>query len=86
MVVDDNSYMSAGIRVAEFGLRNIARKVGVRLTDKHKPQPIEYATWDKVITAIKNKHTAAHAMPCQRMQREIKNCNSLRTRQRIVST
>jgi hypothetical protein len=51
------------IRVAEFGLRNIARKVGVRLTDKHKPQPIEYATWDKVITAIKNKHTAAHAMP-----------------------
>jgi len=51
-----------GMRVAEYGLRQIARKVGVRLTDKGKPQPIEYATWDKVIQGINTKITAARAM------------------------
>jgi hypothetical protein len=44
-----------GMRVAEYGLRFIARQVGVRLTDKGKRQPIEYATWDKVIDGIKRK-------------------------------
>ena len=29
------------MRVAEFGLRHIAKKVGVKLTDRGKPQPIE---------------------------------------------
>jgi hypothetical protein len=51
------------MRVAEFGLRHIARKVGVRLIDKGKPQPIEFATWDKVIQGINTKITAARAMP-----------------------
>jgi hypothetical protein len=51
------------MRVAEFGLRYLAKKVGAKLIDKGKPQPIEFATWDKVITGIKNKITAAHAMP-----------------------
>ena len=51
------------MRVAEHGLRSIAKKVGIKLTDKGKPQPIEFATWDKVITAINNKITAARTLP-----------------------
>jgi hypothetical protein len=51
------------MRVAEHGLRNIAKKVGIKLIDKGKPQPIEYATWDKVITAINNKIIAAQKLP-----------------------
>jgi hypothetical protein len=51
------------MRVAEIGLRHIASKVGVRLTDKRKPMPVDYATWDKVINGIKSKITAAHEMP-----------------------
>jgi hypothetical protein len=35
----------------------------VRLTHKGKPQPVEAATWDKIITAIKNKITQAHSLP-----------------------
>ncbi len=50
------------MRVAEIGLRNIAKQVGVRLTDKGKPQPTEYATWDKVIQGINAKITAARAL------------------------
>jgi hypothetical protein len=50
------------MRVAEHGLRAVGKRVGVKLTDKGKPQPIEFATWEKVIAAIKNKITAAHAM------------------------
>jgi hypothetical protein len=40
------------MRVSEFGLRRLARKLKVKLTDKQKMQPLEYAVWDKVITAI----------------------------------
>lgn len=43
------------MRVSEYGLRHVARKVRVTLTDKGKPHPIEYATWDKVIAGIKKK-------------------------------
>jgi hypothetical protein len=51
------------MRIAEFGLRYIAKKVGVKLIDKGKLQPIEYATWDKVIQGINTKITAARTMP-----------------------
>lgn len=51
------------MRVSEHGLRSVAKRVGVKLTDKGKPQPIEFATWDKVIVGIRNKITAAHALP-----------------------
>jgi hypothetical protein len=47
------------MRVAEHGLRAIAKQVGVKLIDKGKPQPIEFATWDKVIQGIETKITAA---------------------------
>lgn len=45
------------MRVAEYGLRKLASNtmLRVKLTDKGKPMPIEYATWNKVITAIRNK-------------------------------
>ena len=51
------------MRVAEHGLRAIARKVGVKLTDKGKRQPIEFATWDKVITGINGEIAKARALP-----------------------
>jgi hypothetical protein len=50
------------MRVAEYGLRYVAKKAGVKLTDKGKSQPIEYATWDKVIAEIKKQITAARAL------------------------
>jgi hypothetical protein len=46
------------MRVAEYGLRSIAKKVNVTLTHKGQNQPIEYADWDKVITGVQNKITA----------------------------
>jgi len=51
------------MRVAEIGLRHIAAKVGVKLQDKGKPQPIEYATWDKVLSGIQSEINKAKAMP-----------------------
>jgi hypothetical protein len=51
------------MRVAELGLREVAKRVSVKLTDKGKPQPIEFATWDKVIQGINTKIIAARSMP-----------------------
>ena len=47
------------MRVAEHGLRRLAKKVRVTLTHKGRKQPVEYADWEKVIDAIKNKIGAA---------------------------
>src|SRR5438552_5316442 len=43
------------MRVAEAGLRRLAKKLKVRLFDKGKPQLIEYATWEKVLERIRSK-------------------------------
>lgn len=51
------------MRVAEFGLRRIGARLRVRLKDKGHYQPIEYGTWDKVITACKNKIDAIRKKP-----------------------
>jgi len=51
------------MRVAEHGLRAVARKVGVKLTDKGKRQPIEFATWDKAIAGINVEIAKARALP-----------------------
>jgi hypothetical protein len=51
------------MRIAEKGLRRLATKVGVRLTHKGKPIPLQFGDWDKVITAVGNKITAARAKP-----------------------
>jgi hypothetical protein len=50
------------MRVAEFGLRALAKKLNVKLTDKKAPQPVEFATWEKVLNGIRGKLQAAHAM------------------------
>jgi hypothetical protein len=51
------------MRVAEFGLRKLAKRLRVRLTHTGKALPIEFADWDKVITAIKNKIATARTIP-----------------------
>jgi hypothetical protein len=43
------------MRTAEYGLRALAKSIGVRLKHRGKKQPIEFAEWDKIITAINNK-------------------------------
>jgi len=45
------------MRVAEYGLRKLAANsmLRVKITDRGKPCPIEYGTWNKVITAIRAK-------------------------------
>jgi hypothetical protein len=43
------------MRVAEFGLRALARKLNVSLRDKGKPCHIEYATWNKVLEGVDTK-------------------------------
>jgi hypothetical protein len=45
------------MRIAEHGLRTLAKKLHVTFDLKHKGQivRIEYADWQKVITAVKNK-------------------------------
>jgi hypothetical protein len=51
------------MRVAEIGLRTIAQKVRVKLTDKGKPLPLEFATWNKVIDGIKSRIATARSKP-----------------------
>jgi hypothetical protein len=45
------------MRVTEYGLRVLAKKIRVLSALRHKGSivPIEYADWQKVITALKNK-------------------------------
>jgi hypothetical protein len=50
------------MRIAEHGLRYLARKVKVRLSHKGNFQPIEYADWQKVIDGIKIKIAKAVAL------------------------
>jgi hypothetical protein len=51
------------MRVAEHGLRKLAKKLKVKLTHTGKPSPIEFADWDKVITAIRSNIAAARKLP-----------------------
>jgi hypothetical protein len=51
------------MRIAEHGLRKLAKKLRVQITDKGKKCPLEYGDWDKVITAIRNKIAAVRALP-----------------------
>jgi len=51
------------MRVAEYGLRRLARKLRVSLTHKGKACPVEFGDWEKVITAIKGKIDEARTLP-----------------------
>jgi hypothetical protein len=50
------------MRVVEYGLRKLAKSVGAKISDKGKSCPVEYGTWDKVITAIRNKINATRTL------------------------
>jgi hypothetical protein len=50
------------MRVAEHGLRVIARRLGVQITDKNKRIPLQYGDWTKVIGEIKNKIRDARSL------------------------
>jgi hypothetical protein len=45
------------MRVAEYGLRRLAKKLRVKLTHSGRPMPIEFGDWNTIITGIKNKIT-----------------------------
>ena len=53
------------MRVAEYGLRKLAANsmLRVKLTDKGKRMPVDYATWNKVLTAIRIKITKIRHRP-----------------------
>ncbi len=51
------------MRVAEHGLRKLAKKVKVTLTHSGKLQLIEYAEWDKVITGVRNEIAKSRSLP-----------------------
>lgn len=51
------------MRVGEYGLRKLAKKLRVRLTHTGKGSPIEYADWGKLIAAVRNKIAEARKLP-----------------------
>ncbi len=51
------------MRVAEHGLRHIARELQVELVDGKKPCPVDFATWEKVLIAISNKREEIRRQP-----------------------
>lgn len=51
------------MRVSEFGLRSLAAKLKVKLTDKGKPLRVEYATWEKIIERVQSKITDIRKLP-----------------------
>jgi hypothetical protein len=59
----DTACVFHAMRVAEHGLRLLAKKLRVRLTNKKANCPIDFADWEKVITEIKNKITAVRLLP-----------------------
>jgi hypothetical protein len=51
------------MRVSEFGLRKLAKKFGVTIRNNGKPCPIDYGTWNKVISGIRTKIAANRQSP-----------------------
>ena len=51
------------MRVAEHCLRALAKKLRIRLIDKKKSLPIEFATWEKIITNCHDLIKESRAMP-----------------------
>ena len=59
----NTAYLFHSMRIAEHGLRKLAKKFKVTLIDKGTLQPYEYAEWDKIITATNTAISAARALP-----------------------
>lgn len=51
------------IRVAEYGLRLLAKTLRVKIIDKGRTVPLEYGDWNKVIDAIRNKIKTLRQQP-----------------------
>jgi hypothetical protein len=51
------------MRVAEYGLRRLARNLKVTISHKGKICPIEYGDWNTVITAVRNKIIEVRKLP-----------------------
>lgn len=51
------------MRAAEHGLRMLARKLRVKISDKGQAIKIEFGDWNKVITGIKNKISDVRKLP-----------------------
>lgn len=51
------------MRSAEYCLRYIAKRLKVSLTHKGSSHPVEFADWDKIITACKNEIAKARTLP-----------------------
>jgi len=51
------------MRVAEIGLRSLAKKLHVKLIHRRTDCPIEYADWEKVIKEIKAILEKMHTLP-----------------------
>jgi hypothetical protein len=51
------------MRVAEYGLRKLAQKLNVTISDKNKKCPLEYGDWNKVITEIRGAITETRKLP-----------------------
>jgi hypothetical protein len=51
------------MRVAEYGLRKLAKNLRVTISSKGKNCPVEYGDWDTVITAIRNKIKEIRNLP-----------------------
>ena len=59
------------MRVAEFGLRRIAKRLKVKLSDRGKRITVEYATWNDVITACNNKITDVRRKPVGKQKEKL---------------
>lgn len=51
------------MRIAEHGLRKLARLVGATITHDGKPYPVEFGEWEKIINAIKTKLAQVRQLP-----------------------
>ena len=51
------------VRASEHGLRKLAKRLRVTIADKNTLIPLEYGEWDKVITGVNAKISAARALP-----------------------
>jgi hypothetical protein len=51
------------MRIAEHGLRKLARLVGATITHNGKPYPVEFGEWEKIINAVKTKLAPIRQLP-----------------------
>lgn len=69
------------MRVAEYGIRELAKRVGVSLKVNGKPRPIEFATWEEVIKEIKKRlATISNTSRSQERQEKLERYSDLADR------